>query len=308
MEQATRYSISLFVGVLLLCIPVIAGAVTSPDYTITYTITIHEDGTAVWHVEYRTVLATQEDLDAFENYSYDLESVYLPQFADLMQHSAAQAEVATTRHMDTSDFSGDAVIQMSPTGWYGVVLFTFRWTDFAKPGNDLSIGDAFAGGLYLAKDNTLIIRYPYGYTAKTAEPVPDQVRDGLIWYGQRSFSAGEPRIVLEKPAFPVLPVAAGLVIIIIAGAGIMVSFTKKRRMEPAGQNNEGDPLSEMEMLNLEERLVQLLHAHGGELFQSEIVKNLGLPKSTVSSALNELHRSGVVQKVKKGRENLIRLS
>ncbi len=62
------------------------------------------------------------------------------------------------------------------------------------------------------------------------------------------------------------------------------------------------------MVNLEERLVQLLHTHGGELFQSEIVKNLGLPKSTVSSALNKLHRRGVIQKVKKGRENLIRLS
>jgi predicted transcriptional regulator len=32
-----------------------------------------------------------------------------------------------------------------------------------------------------------------------------------------------------------------------------------------------------------------------------------LPKSTVSSSLNSLHQKGVIRKVKKGRENLIRL-
>jgi uncharacterized membrane protein len=32
-----------------------------------------------------------------------------------------------------------------------------------------------------------------------------------------------------------------------------------------------------------------------------------MPKSTVSSTLNDLHRRGMIQKVRKGRENLIRL-
>jgi len=308
MGQVTRHSIFAFAALLLLCIPVITGAATGPDYTITYTITIHEDGTALWHVEYRTLLATTEDLDAFENYSRDLEPVYLPQFKDLMQNSAAQAQAATSRHMEVSDFSGGAVFQISPTGKYGVVFYSFRWTEFAKPGNDLVTGDAFAGGIYLAKDNTLIIRYPYGYTVKTAEPAPDQVRDGLIWYGLRSFGAGEPRLVLERPAFPVLPVMVGCGIIILAMAGFMVFRRKKLLMEPAEPDLEDTPLSETDMATLEERIVQLMKAGGGELFQSEIVKKLGIPKSTVSSALNELHLRGVIQKVKKGRENLIRLA
>ena len=58
---------------------------------------------------------------------------------------------------------------------------------------------------------------------------------------------------------------------------------------------------------LEERIVQLLKTSGGEQYQSEIVRNLGLPKSTVSATLNDLHKRGIIQKVKKGRENLIRL-
>jgi uncharacterized membrane protein len=307
MEQVTRYSIFAIVIVLLLCIPVIAGAAPGPDFTTTYTITIQEDGTAVWYVEYRALLATQDDLNAFENYSSDLDSVYLPQFKDLMQNSAAQAEVATSRHMVIDDFSGDAVIQTSPTGRYGVVFFSFRWTDFAGQKNGLVIGDAFAGGLYLSKDTSLIIRYPSGYTVKAAEPAPDEVRDGLVWYGLRPFGPGEPRLVLERPAFPLLPFIIGCGVLIIATAGLFLYFRKKRRMGPPEQQQE-EVLSDTDMASLEERIVQLLTAHGGELFQSEIVRNLGLPKSTVSSALNELHSRGAIQKVRRGRENLIRLT
>ena len=58
---------------------------------------------------------------------------------------------------------------------------------------------------------------------------------------------------------------------------------------------------------MEEKIIQLLKASGGEQYQSEIVKNLGLPKSTVSATLNDLHQRGIIQKIKKGRENLIRL-
>ena len=307
MAQVTWINIFAIVIVLLLCIPIIAGAVPGPDFTTTYTITIQEDGTAVWYVEYRALLATQEDLDAFENYSSDLESVYFPQFKDLMQNSAAQAEAATSRHMVIDDFSGDAVIQTSPTGRYGVVFFSFSWTGFAEQKNGLVIGDAFAGGLYLSKDAALIIRCPTGYTVTDAEPAPDEVRDGFIWYGLRPFGPGEPRLVLEPPAFPLLPLVIGCGILIIATAGLFVYFRKKRRMVVPEQQPV-EVLSDADMASLEERIVKLLTAHGGELFQSEIVRNLGLPKSTVSSALNELHSRGAIQKVRRGRENLIRLT
>jgi uncharacterized membrane protein len=307
MGQVTRYSIAAIVIVLLLGIPMIAGAVPGPDFTTTYTITIEKDGTAVWYVEYRALLATEEDVNAFENYSRDLDSVYLPQFEDLMQNSAAQAEAATSRHMVIDDFSGDAVIQTSPTGRYGVVFFSFSWTNFAGQKNGLVVGDAFAGGLYLSKDAALVIRYPSGYTVTDAEPAPDEVRDGLIWYGLRPFGPGEPRLVLEPPAFPLLPLVIVCGILIIATAGLLVYFRKKRRMAVPEQQLE-EVLSDADMASLEERIVQLLTAHGGELFQSDIVRNLGLPKSTVSSALNELHSRGAIQKVKRGRENLIRLT
>jgi uncharacterized membrane protein len=189
------------------------------------------------------------------------------------------------------------------------VYYSFSWKNFAKTGTNLAIGDAFAGGLYLAKDNTLIIRYPSGYSVSVAEPAPDQVRDGLIWYGQRSFGAGEPRLVFEKPGFPWLPVVlAGLIGVIIL-AGLYVVLSKRRSPQPVDSEADDPPvsLSETELFSLEERIIQLLKTSGGEQYQSEIVKNLGLPKSTVSATLNDLHKRGLIQKVKKGRENLIRL-
>jgi len=304
----TRFSIVALTVILLISIPVIAGAApVAPDSSITYTITLKEEGTANWHVEYRTLLAADEDVGAFNSYTKNVSSAYLPQFQDLMQRSAAQAAAATSRPMEITDFAGDAVIQTTPTGRYGVVYYSFSWKNFAKTGTDLAIGDAFAGGLYLAKDNTLVIRYPSGYTVGVAEPAPDQVRDGLIWYGQRSFGAGEPRVVFEKPGFPWLPVLLGGVLVLIVIAGVYWVISKRRSPEPVEADDPPVMLSETELFSLEERIIQLLKTSGGEQYQSEIVKNLGLPKSTVSATLNDLHKRGIIQKVKRGRENLIRL-
>lgn len=308
MEYTTRFSIVTLSVILLIGIPVIAGAATvPPDSAITYTIALSEEGTANWHVEYRTLLASEEDLEAFDSYTKNVSSNYLPQFQDLMQRSAAQAAAATSRPMEITDFAGDAVIQTTPTGRYGVVYFSFNWKNFAKTVPDLAIGDAFAGGLYLAKDNTLVIRYPSGYSVSGAEPAPDQVRDGLIWYGQRSFGAGEPRLVFEKTGFPWLPLLLGGLLCVLILVGLYMVLSKRRVPEPVEAEDPPVTLSETELLSLEDRIIQLLKTSGGEQYQSEIVKTLGLPKSTVSATLNDLHQRGVIQKVKKGRENLIRL-
>jgi len=318
MNYMTRYGIFFLMVLLLVGTVGIAGAAgVPPDSSITYTITIGEDGSGIWHVEYRTPLTSDEDQKAFDAYAKNLSSLFLPQFRDLMQHSASQASVATSRKMEITDFSGDAAIQTSPTGKYGVVFYSFNWKGFAKPGDKLSIGDAFAGGMYLAKDHTLIIRYPAGYTPVLAEPGPDQVRDGLIWYGQRSFGAGEPHMVFERSGFPYLPALIGSALILIIITGLFFVL-KKRRLEDTNEPVEtyepDEPdsavvlMSDAEMLSLEEKIIQLLKASNGEQYQSDIVKNLGLPKSTISATLNDLHKRGIIQKIKKGRENLIRLT
>jgi uncharacterized membrane protein len=311
MDTLKRY-VAIIV-LLLLCVIPLAGAASTPGYATTYTINLQPDGAALWSVEYRTPLTTDDDLADFQNYSADISSVYLPQFEGLMQNSAAQAASGTSRPMSVDNFSGNAVNQTSPTGKFGVVTYTFTWTNFSIPDGGLTAGDAFAGGLFLDEDSTLIVRYPNGYTVTSADPAPDQQSGtSLVWYGQRSFDLGEPQVVLAGPSIPVLPLIAVIAVAIIAAAGVMV-YRKKRQL-PVPEEEPGEPggpppgLSEADLASLEEKILRLLRAHGGEQFQSEIVKELGLPKSTVSSTLNDLHSRGIILKIKKGRENLIRLT
>jgi len=195
-----------------------------------------------------------------------------------------------------------------------VVIYSFTWSGFAAPDSTLTIGDAFAGGLYLPRENTLVLRYPGGWSVRSAEPLPDDDRNGLAWYGLRSFAPGEPRVVLERPA-SLLPLATAAVIIllIVAGTGLLVFRRMKNRQDPGNDPGAGEAaaailLTAEEEAGLEERILALLEAAGGEQYQSEIVKSLGLPKSTVSSSIAGLHARGLVVKVKKGRENLIRLA
>ncbi len=325
------YMVSKRALISLIFLLYISTAGAANDYRTTYTIDVRNDGSAVWYVEYRTPLVTKEDVYAFENYTKQIKSVYLNEFRELMQNSVSTASNATSRKMTAGDFTGSARIETAPTGKYGVVHYSFTWTDFSKLDRDknINIGDVFVGGLYLSKDNALMIRYPSGYSVEQVTPQPDLIRDGIIWYGLRSFNPGEPSILL-KPHFSWMPYAFAVIIVAVAG-GVFLSTRRKAkvidtqsgdRMESAdGTNPEmgtgtgtgkgigtgTDTGTGTDIMDLEERITALLKESGGALYQSDIVKKLDLPKSTVSSALNGLHARNIIQKIKKGRENLIRL-
>ncbi len=298
-ENPLAWSLLSLAIVPLLLATLTGAAAAQTDYKITYVINVKSDGSAIWNVEYRTLLVTNDDINSFENYTQQLNSVHLNEFKDLMQKSASEAAVATSRSMVATDFAADAGIQSTPTGEYGVVHYSFRWTNFAIVDSNINIGDAFIGGLYLSKDNTLIIQYPSGFAVEDVTPQPDETHDGLIWYGLRSFGAGEPRIVLSKTEVPWIPLA--IAALIIALLGVFIYMRKKKDPGIA------EDITETEMIDLEEQITKLLKENNSSLHQSEIVKRLHLPKSTVSSALNELNNKNLILKIKKGRENLIRL-
>ncbi len=300
---------ALYLSLVFLLLAHATSAATENDYKITYTINVNEGGNAVWYVEYRTPLVSKEDFDSFDNYTKQLDSVYLNEFKELMQRSVSEAANATSRKMAAGGFTGNAKVESAPTGTFGVVRYSFTWVDFAKldPDKNLNIGDVFIGGLYLSKDNTLIIQYPSGYTIEQAEPQPDQVRDGMVWYGLRTFKAGEPAVILSRPSSSWMPS-----VIVISAVFIIVAFVYMRKAR--GKNTVIDAaepvaeaLTEEAMMDVQERIVKLLNESGGSLYQSEIGKKLDIPRSTVSAALIQLHDKKIIQKVKKGRENLIRL-
>jgi len=214
----------IFISIILVFVSIASAA---NEYKTTYTIEVKEDGSAFWAVEYRTLLMTKDELDSFENYSSLLESIYIPEFKTLMENSASDAAAATSRNMVVKEFTGDAMIQSTLTGKYGVVHYFFTWTNFARRDSNINIGDAFVGGLYLSKDNTLILLYPSGFTVDQVNPAPDQIRNGLIWYGLRSFGAGEPKVVLKKESLPWMPIVIVIIIIAILGIIYLRKYKKK---------------------------------------------------------------------------------
>ncbi|SNQ59067.1 helix-turn-helix transcriptional regulator [Candidatus Methanoperedens nitratireducens] len=301
---------ALYISLVFLLLVHIASAAPVNDYKITYTINVNEGGNAVWYVEYRTPLVSTEDFDSFDNYTKQLNPVHLNDFKELMQKSVSEAANATSRKMAAGGFTGDAKVESAPTGTFGVVRYSFTWVNFAKldPDKNLNIGDVFIGGLYLSKDNTLIIQYPSGYTIEQVEPQPDQVRDGMVWYGLRSFKAGEPAVILSMPSSSWMPpVIAVSVIFIIAAFVYKRKARGKNTVIDAAIEPVAEALTEEAMMDVRERIIKLLNESGGSLYQSEIGKKLDIPRSTVSAALNQLHDKNVIQKIKKGRENLIRL-
>jgi uncharacterized membrane protein len=301
-------------GLILLLVPVLvvllAVAQVVPGGqgpSVTYTISLREDGSAVWNMEYRTPLLSDGDLASFQNYSDQIQAVSLPDYTALMKRSAAEASIATGRPVGVSDFTADAAVQSGPTGSYGVVHYRCTWSGFARTGDSLNVGDVFVGGLYLGKDHALVIRPPSGFAVADASPQPDRVQEGLVWYGLRSFGAGEPRVVLRREPVPLIP---ALLILCVAGlvTGIYAFRRRSHRSTPQPESGQALPsVAPAIDMELEDRILGLLAERGGSLFQSEIVEGLGLPKSTVSEAVNRLHDSGRIEKVRKGRENLIRL-
>ena len=62
-----------------------------------------------------------------------------------------------------------------------------------------------------------------------------------------------------------------------------------------------------EDLEYEERIEQYLLRSGGQAYQSDIVKESGLSKSKISMVLAAMKEDGLIIKIRKGKENLIRL-
>lgn len=67
-----------------------------------------------------------------------------------------------------------------------------------------------------------------------------------------------------------------------------------------------DPLTD-EFIGYEEIIEKFLSKSGGQVFQSDIVKEIGLSKSKISNLLTNMKEKGRIIKIKRGKENIIRL-
>jgi uncharacterized membrane protein len=72
--------------------------------------------------------------------------------------------------------------------------------------------------------------------------------------------------------------------------------------------NKKEPLGELKGLNhRQNQIIQLLHARNIPMTQTDIQKELQIPKASVSRNIHGLERKGLIEKEQIGMSNLIRL-
>ena len=316
--------------VLILFIPT-AGA------EISYTFDIDTQGSAWYIIEYRTLLDSQDRINEFDEFKLVVEgnSTHKAEFEARMRDIVTQAGIATSRPMAASDFDVSATTQNTATGNYGIVRYSFMWGNFAEvSGSSVVIGDVFFGGQYISTGDTFIIKVPDGYKVSEVTPTPDSERKSeLIWSGPRNFNSGEPAVVIKKSSSLFIFV---VLVLLVLGAGVILNYRKKAGGQEPAPRVRSHMVEDMELESKselkpepddsglpepvkppvstvtrfesdDEIIISMLRQHGDAMMQTEIVKQSGFSKSKTSALLTNMAENRQIERVKKGRENLIRL-
>ncbi|WP_416840271.1 helix-turn-helix transcriptional regulator [Haloferax sp. DFSO52] len=182
--------------------PLVQQGVT-PDST-RIVVDVEADGSAHWEIQYWTRLDDQNTTEAFQSLRDDIEANpddYTSAFENRITDTVSSAENSTGREMTASNVSVSAETRSLPDS-FGVVTYSFEWSNFAAvDGDRLVVGDAIEG-FFLDSSSRLILSWPDEYGAVTVEPEADEMRENTaIWRGSETeFVSGEPRLVLEAGA------------------------------------------------------------------------------------------------------------
>ncbi len=222
---------------------------------------------------------------------------------------------------------------------YGVIRYQFTWTSFAMARGDiLEVGDAFVDGMVLNRDDSVKIILPAGYKILSVSPAYDDFNDKyqpeITWYGNsvnstgqgaRIFASGEPSVTIQQESGSLFSsgwwmlIPAILLSILIGFGAAYLLYHKKESpyvppeaaIEPLVTEQPAKPLqqeSNERYMSDEEKIIKYLEEAGGQMFQSDLVKKTDFSKSKLSMVLSELKEKGRIIKIKKGKENLIRLN
>ncbi|KAB1187401.1 MULTISPECIES: hypothetical protein [Haloferax] len=174
-----------------------------PDST-RIVVDVESDGSAQWEIQYWTRLDDQNTTEAFQSLQDDVEANpddYTSSFGNRIDDTVSAAENSTGREMTATNVSVSAETRSLPDS-FGVVTYSFEWSNFAAvDGDQLVIGDAIEG-FFLDSNSRLILSWPAEYGPVTVAPNADETRENtVIWRGSETeFVSGEPRVVVEPGA------------------------------------------------------------------------------------------------------------
>ena len=278
-------------------------------YQIGYKITIHEDGSATWVVEQAGFLV-KASVEAFESF---IKNVSL--LVNLTREK-------TQREMDVPDES--FVMSVNIYDSYKIVRYQFHWKNFAEVKDQLIIiGDVFKVDdffSYFYGNGPLVLHYPQSYIIKDVSPIPHEIdiEIGILrWYETEVFGKGETKIILEKKSLStglletigknwVLIVA--LVVVFISGISVGLYYFRSRWEMKRGLELKDSGLKLPTGIESDEqKVINLLRAAGGRMYQSAIADKCGFSRSKASKLLKVLEDKGVIKRERKGRDKIVKL-
>lgn len=276
------------------------------------TIQIQENGNALWTMEKKLPLPNQTDIKDWEEFikagqtgnQQDIED-----FKKSIEGFLVSAIKFSGRPMKVENVKISYDTAKSPSGAYGLIRYNFEWVNFSRKDKDrMLIGDSFSEGMVLSQENVLVINIPDGFDVESASPNFDK-RDGnrLIWDGTlyRSFGKGEPAVALVRSG--ISPLYLILILLVVASGALFLFFKKIREHDTQHDTVSIEDVS-IDDLKYEDRIERFLMSSGGQASQSDIIKELGLSKSRVSTILSQMKEKGQIIKIKNGSENLIRIT
>lgn len=302
-----------------------------PD-DVQLSIAVEADGDARWRIEYRRLLETESDENAFEEFQADLDanrSRYRERFHNRMNATAEAASDATGREMAIRNVSVRAQRENLPRS-YGVVTYSFTWTNFARvDGDRLVVGDAI-DGLFLDNRSTMLVSWPDGYSVVEATPAPGETRPtAVVWTGPTNFADGEPRVRLapseavDGDGNQLLGVGvwwllvAGVILVVVSlaavGVGARIGIGPfdggTTEAESAGEADVTDTTASTddELLPNEEQVLRLVEANGGRMKQRDVSAELDWTAAKTSQVTKRLRENGELDAFRLGRENVLEL-
>ena len=166
------------------------------DETVTR-LDVDAEGDAVFVLEVRTILDTDEKREAFEAFAAEVENGSedaVSDFRDSVEPLVERASNETGRGMSASNFTVETLTKPIPEE-RGVVEYRFVWSGFAATGEEeVRAGDVLSGYI-LSDGDALVLDAPDDYVVSSAEPTPETTDSVARWNGPRDFADDEPRVV-----------------------------------------------------------------------------------------------------------------
>jgi len=281
------------------------------EWGTTYLIVVRADGSALWIIEQRIL--------GLSNVSRYTSAEYLQEFTKNASELVDKAWLALPigREMEAKNFRVTATVSYTSSGSSGTIKHQFDWVGFAETeGERLIIGDVFVEGFFFLGDGSLVLEYPREYHTVQVSPTPDELREDsqmITWHSVENLDFAQANIILEKEKeketsgtsnfvqeYPAV-FFGSIVLVGIGSVSLWFILLRNRR------KHVPSPLISLGVKDEEEKVVALLKAAKGPMYQSTITKQLGFSRSKTSKLLASMESKGIVTRRKKGRDKVVAL-